>query len=200
MKRITILAAVLLTSATLFAQSLEITPLFGYTFAGKVDNYGRSIDVKDDILYGGILSVEFASLTYAEFSYERNDTRVVTRLDRFDLAVEHYQVGVLRELKEGKVTPFTKVSLGTSRYVQKVGNADAIWLFSAGIGAGAKVFFNERIGLRLFTNLMLPMEYDGLGFSCGIGTGGSGCGGGVTFNVPLVHWDLGAGLIIKLPQ
>ncbi|WP_346855909.1 hypothetical protein [uncultured Draconibacterium sp.] len=177
------------------AQNIELTPIFGYTIAGKVDNYGRYLDVKDDALYGGLLSVQIDELSYFELSYERNDTKGSTRLKEIDLAVEHYQAGALKEFSQGMVVPFAKITLGTSRYVQKSGGDERVWYFSTGIGAGAKVFLSERVGIRLFTNLMMPLEFDGAGFWCGIG---GGCSGGISFNVPVMHWDMGAGLIIRL--
>lgn len=198
MRRFLISMFFLFAGIAVTAQSVELTPIFGYSIAGKVNNYGRYFDVKDDMLYGGLLSVEFDDFMFVELSYERNDTKGNDYLNTIDLAVEHYQVGMLREFAEGKVVPFAKVSFGTSRYVQKSGGDERVWLFSGGIGAGAKLFLSEKVGLRLFTNLMLPLEFDGAGFWCGIGSGGSGCSGGVNFNVPIVHWDLGAGLIIRL--
>lgn len=207
MKRITIFAAILLTSTTLFAQSIEITPLFGYDISGQVKGYYGTFDVKDDISFGGLLSVEVDDMSYVELGYQRTNTQVVTSSygdflenGRADLAVEHYQVGMLREFQEGKVVPFAKVSLGTTRYAQMSKGNKRYWLFSAGVGLGAKVFLTDNIGLRLHTNLMLPMEFSGGGIFCGIGGGGSGCSTAITFNVPLVHWNLGAGLIIKLPN
>ena len=207
MKRITILAAILLTSTMLFAQSIEITPLFGYDISGKVNGYYGTFDVKDDMSFGGLLSVEVDNMSYIELGYQRTNTQVVVssygdflESGRADLAVEHYQVGMLREFQEGKVVPFAKVSLGTTRYAQMSNGNERYWLFSAGVGLGAKVFLNDMVGLRLHTNLMLPMEFSGGGIFCGIGGGGGGCSAGVTFNVPLVHWNLGAGLIIRLPN
>ena len=207
MKRITILAAILLTSTMLFAQTIEITPLYGYTFSGKVDGYYGTFDVKDDMSFGGLLSVEVDNMSYIELGYLRTNTEVVTssygggfESGRADLAVEQYQIGMLREFKEGKVVPFAKASLGTTRYAQMSNGNERYWLFSAGIGLGAKIFFTDNIGLRLHGNLMLPMEFAGGGIFCGIGGGGGGCSTGVTFNVPLVHWDMGVGLIIKLPN
>jgi len=207
MKRITIIAAILLTSTMLFAQSVEFTPLFGYTFSGKSDGYYSSFNVKNDMSYGGILSVEVDHMSYVELSYERTDTRVavtdygdIFEGKSVDLAVEHYQVGVLREFQEGKIVPYAKLSLGTTRYAQMSEGNSRYWLFSAGVGLGAKMFLNDRIGIRLRTSLMLPMEFSGGGLFCGIGSGGGGCSGVVTFHVPLVHFYMGGGLIIKLPN
>lgn len=205
MKRIIFLPLLLLLNTFIFAQSIEITPIYTYTISGDVDGYHAKFDVKDNPSFGGILSVEIDYLSYFEFSYIRNETdlSIQTRGDldiqTAGIGIEHYQVGVLRELKEDKVRPYAKLTLGASRYFEKSGDEN-YWLFSAGVGLGAKMFFNDKFGIRLYTNLMLPMEFDGGGIFCGIGSGGTGCSGGVSFNVPLVHWDLGAGLIIKLPN
>lgn len=205
MKKITILSAILLTSTMLFAQSIEITPLFGYNISGKVDGYYETFDVKNDMSFGGLLSIEIDNMSYVELGYHRTNTKLVTSKfyngsNQTDIAVEHYQVGALREFKEGPIVPFAKLSLGTTRYVQTSKGDERYWLFSIGVGLGAKVFLNDMIGLRLHTNLMLPLEFAGGGLFCGIGSSGGGCSTAVTFNVPLVHWDLGVGLIIKLPN
>lgn len=198
MKRITILAVIVLASITsVFAQGVEITPLYGYSISGKVDNYNRYYNVGDDMSFGGILSVEIEDMSFVELSYLRTNTDVVTNrlLDgTFDLAVEHYQVGFLREFSEGQVVPFAKVMLGTTRYAQTSKGSGRYWLFSTGFGVGAKMFLSDRIGLRLHTNLMLPLQFGGGGFFCGTG----GCSSNIYFNVPLVHWELGGGLIIRL--
>lgn len=206
MKRITILAAILLTSATLFAQSIEVTPLFGYTIAGSVDGYYGNYDVKNDMLYGGLLDVEIDHLMHVELSYRRNDPDLVARryasgeTTTYKMGVEHYQVGVIREFSDEQVKPFAGLALGTTRYFGKGSSNERWWLFSTAVEVGAKVFITENIGIRLQTNLTLPLEFAGGGIFCGIGTGGSGCGTNVYFNVPVVHWDLSAGLIIRLPN
>ncbi len=205
MKRITFLAAILLTSSMLFAQSIEITPLFGYNFSGKVSGYYGTFDVKDDISYGGLLSVEIDDMSYIELGYLRTDTRLDARFREGDskmvnLAVEQYQIGGVREFIEGPVVPFAKFSLGTTRYAQTSDGNERYWLFSLGLGLGAKVFLTDNIGLRLHSNLFLPLEFAGGGIFCGIGGGGGGCSTNIAFNVPIVHFDLGVGLIIKLPN
>lgn len=205
MKKITIIAVLLFTSTILFAQGIEITPLYGYTISGKVDNYDRSFDIKDNATFGGMLSVEIDHMFFAELSYQRTNTEgeyssFINGTKTVDMAIEQYHVGAVREFSEGKVVPFGKFMLGTTRYVQTSDGDRRYWLFSPGIGLGAKMFFTDKIGLRLHSNLFLPLEFAGGGFFCGIGTGGSGCGTDIVFNVPTVHWDLSAGLIIKLPD
>lgn len=197
MRRILTLAVLLLTSGLLYAQSVEITPLYGYTISGKVDSYNRYYNIGDDMSFGGMLSVEIDHLSFVELSYLRTNTDVETSRiinGTFNLGVEQYQVGVLREFSEGQVVPFAKFMLGTSRYVQTSQGSGKTWLFSAGMGLGAKIFFTERVGLRLHTNLTMPMEFAGGGFFCG----GGGCSSNITFNVPIMHWELGGGLIIRL--
>ena len=205
MKKITIIAVLLFTCTILFAQGIEITPLYGYTISGKVNNYDRSFDIKDNATFGGMLSVEIDHMLFAELSYQRTNTKgVYTSLlngsKTVNMGIEQYHAGVVKEFKEGKVVPFGKFMLGTTRYVQTSDGDRRYWLFSPGIGLGAKMFFTDKIGLRLHSNLFLPLEFAGGGFFCGIGTGGSGCGTDIVFNVPTVHWDLSAGLIIKLPD
>lgn len=195
-KRLTFIPLLLLLNTLVFAQSVEFTPLYGYTLNGKVQSYNRYYDVGDDMSFGGILSVEIDHMSYVELSYLRTNTDVLSNKTEgtFGLGVEQYQVGALREFTEGKIVPFAKGMLGTTRYVQTSKGSDRYWLFSVGFGGGAKMFLTDRIGLRLHTNLMLPMQFSGGGFFCGTG----GCGSGISFNVPLVHWELGGGLIIRL--
>ena len=172
MKKITLIAAILFTGTILFAQSVELTPLYGYTISGKVTGYyGTTYDVKDNAMFGGMLSVEIDRGSYVELSYVRTNTDLlITKRDfeqnQVGMGIEHYQVGMLREFKEGKVAPFGKVMLGTTRYVQTTDGDSRYWLFSVGIGGGAKIMFSDRIGLRLHTNLILPMEFAGGGLFC----------------------------------
>lgn len=200
MKKNLTLAILLFTSTMLFAQSVEITPLYGYTISGKVDRYYGTYDIKNDMLFGAILSVEIDLMSYVELSYVRTNTELLAQpavgeWNTFGMGIEHYQAGFLREFNDGKVVPFAKAMLGTSRYVQTTRGSEAYWRFSVGIGGGLKYFFTERLGLRLHTNLMLPMEFAGGGIFCG---NGGGCSGGVGFDVPVVNWELGGGLIIRV--
>ena len=195
----------LFSTATIFvsAQVIEVTPLFGYTVSGKVDAYYGTYDVKDDIMYGGLLGVQITDNSYVELSYRRNDPQLnITSLadgnSIRDIGIEQYMVGYLHEFLDGKIKPFAVGNIGLSRYFGKAKNTDRYWFLAPDFGVGAKMFFSDRIGIRLQTDLIMPLEFSGSGIFCGIGTGGSGCSADIVFNVPIVHWNLTAGLIIRL--
>lgn len=185
------------------AQVIEVTPLFGYTVSGKVDAYYGTYDVQDDIMYGGLLGVQITDNSYVELSYRRNDPQLnINSLadgsSIRDIGIEQYMVGFLREFSDGKIKPFAVGNLGLSRYFGKVKNGNRYWFLAPDLGIGAKMFFTDRIGIRLQTDLIMPLEFSGSGIFCGIGSGGSGCSADIAFNVPIVHWNLTGGLIIRL--
>lgn len=206
MKKTAFLLILLVATTELFAQFIEITPVTGYTFNGKVDNGYGVYDVNNAMLYGARLDVEVADLSYFELSVRRNDPSVdYTTSARipinFNTGTAHYMVGFLREFKAGKVIPFGNISLGTSRYWLKE-NAEIDenyrqWFFSTEFGVGAKYFFNDFLGVRLQASVTTPWDFAGGGMYWGIGTGGGGGSASMTFGIPIAHWDLSAGLIIR---
>jgi len=160
--------------------------------------------MKNDMVYGGLINIEVEDQVHVELSYRRSTPQVINKTasfseaSNFKVGMEHYQIGILKEFSDEDVKPFSQFSLGTSRYWdQGISNKES-WEFSMNIGLGAKIFFNDRIGIRLQTNLIMPMELDGVGIMCGFGSGGSSCGGGVNFHVPILHWELAGGLIFRL--
>lgn len=202
MKRL-LLFFTILFSLQNFAQTIEITPIYGYTFSGESNYYYNfSLDITDDVSYGGILSVEVAPQTYAEFMYQTTDASMRFKIysdpttESYDARFEHFQLGSLREFKTGDLRPFLKASLGATHYRVRNANtfSDDSWEFSGSIGGGVKKFFNDRVGIRLQTNLILPMRWSGGGVYCGP----YGCSGGTSFHVPLVHWEVSGGLIVKM--
>lgn len=192
-----------ISSKFIFAQYTEVTPLFGYTFAGKYDRYNQALDIKNNFLYGVLFDFEIVPQNYVEFSYRRNDTQLAERssgdpvVTLYDMGVEHYQLGYLYEFTDRSVKPYATIAAGATRYFGKGDLKKRYWMFSTSLNLGAKMFISERIGIKVQTSLTMPLEFGGVGFGCGIGPGGSGCGGDLYFNAPLVHWDLCAGLIFR---
>ncbi len=205
MKKLAIILMFFIASSVVKAQSIEITPMIGYSFSGSINSTLGEYDVKDAVSYGVNVDFQIGRGNYLELSYKRTDPDAVyrrylgERID-YDLGVEHYQIGGLREINNGgSFIPYAVASLGASRYYTKnTIQHNEEWLFSGSMGFGAKHFFTDKLGVKFQTNLILPMQFSGLGFFCGGGSGGAGCGGGASFYVPIVQWDLSAGLIYRI--
>ena len=208
MKKIVLIACILFSTTSIFSQYIEITPLTGYTFAGKVDNGYGTYDIKNSLLYGARFDVEFIDNTYFELSIRRNDPSaiytpaVADKNFDFNTGNAHYMIGVLKEFNPKKIKPFGLISLGTSRYwIQEREGVDENyrqWFFATEFGAGAKILFNENIGLRLQVAVTTPWDFAGGGMYWGVGNAGAGASGGMTFGIPVAHWDLSAGLIFRM--
>jgi hypothetical protein len=204
MKIISILAIILFANTILFAQSVEVTPTVGYTFSGNIKGYYGTYDLKNAFLYGAKIDVEFDHLSYFELSFRRNDPTLTYSTNSNGIndsetstGTAHYMVGYLREFKDGPIKPLAVISLGTSRYWEKGDSNERRWFFSTEFGGGVKMFISDYIGLRLQASVTTPWVFSGGGMYWGIG---GGSGGGMTFGIPIAHWDLSGGIIIKLPN
>lgn len=208
MKKLTIIAAFLVSATSLFAQYYEITPLAGYTFSGEADNGYGAYDIENAFLYGARLDVQVTDLSYVELSFRRNDPGItytpaaVNTTYEFKSGTAHYMVGFLHEFGNKKIKPFGLISAGTSRYwIKEESSVDENyrqWFFSTEFGLGAKIFINENLGLRLQAAVTTPWDFAGGGMYWGVGGGGASAGGSMTFGIPVAHWDLSAGVIIRI--
>lgn len=182
---------------------IEITPIVGFNVNGRVESFASTFKISDDISYGAMLTFNMDDYSAVELSYKRSDNTVrefyypTATNYRFDIGIEHYQLGFQRVFRKGDLAPFAGVSLGTSRYFRK-DNKNDIWAFSGSFGGGVKYFFSDRIGIRFHSNLIMPLEFGGGGFFCSVGTGGGGCGTAASFYVPTVHWENSLGLIFRM--
>jgi len=203
MKKLLLAGLLLVFSNSIYSQ-VEITPTFGYSVNGKVETLDGYLNVQGDITYGAILDIELADYTFLELSYNRSTPTVIeegfisgNEKDRFETGIEHYQIGALREFEiaNEQVLPFAKFAIGASRYFSRESafNYDQ-WFFSMSFGGGVKIFFNDNIGLRLQSTLLLPSAWGGDNVYCGWG----GCYSVSSYYIPIVHWDNSLGLIFRI--
>ncbi|MBR8536834.1 hypothetical protein KDU71_14765 [Carboxylicivirga sediminis] len=181
----------------------ELTPISGYSLNGHVNLYRAKFKMDNAAHYGGILSVEVMPGLMGEFSYTRSKT--TARYDDFvagdrtnyDMAIDYFQLGALKALKQGPVVPFGMASLGVTWFnMQTHGVSDHV-SFSAALGGGVKFFFSDRVGIRLQGRLLLPMYFSGGGLFLGIGSGGPSTGVGISTGVLTVQGDFSGGLIVR---
>lgn len=192
------------------AQKFEITPFYGYMFAGKVTGYQGDLNIRNNGIYGFMLDISVHPAMQVELFYSRTDTRadfVEYRGPTYkltDVSVNYFQIGALRHINKTKniiiygigtlgATLFSPSGEGYNETPIQYSYEDW-WLFSLTFGGGAKIFLSKKIGIRLEGRLMMPITWAGGGFM--VGTGGSGfyLGGGSA----ILQASLTAGLIIAL--
>ena len=210
-KPLHLVAAGLLLITTTQAQKAEIGGFYGISFNSQIRTYYGQFKVDNKANYGGQLSIALSSQTFVELMYNRTDTKV-QYFDRFgasqpfDVSIEYFHIGGLQQLDIGSemIAPFGNFTLGPTRFniknqVDLEGDGsnyysgDA-WALSVALAGGAKIFLHERIGIRLQARLGMPMLFNGL--YLGVGTGG--VSSGASFRVPLVQFDLTAGVFIRI--
>jgi len=179
-------------------QAVELTGFYGYMVNTDLKTYYGTYKLADNPNYGGALSVEVAPGMFGEFTYNRSDTKFTyyyqNQNEPMDMSFEYFTLGGLKSMGDGKVQPFGTVALGTARFHLKESYgdfySDAAWSFAGTLGLGAKVYLNDKLGIRLQARMDLPLRFSGLW----IGTGG----GGASFVVPVWQFDFSAGVFLRL--
>jgi len=200
---------------TKVSAQVEITPMAGYSLADKFDTYSGSAKISDNFAWGINVAFNMGYGKQIELSYERQDGDLVGEVYRpafgggYDIVRESIPVAMdyilagftyNREIPGSIAVPFGGIALGTAIATGKEGDykGNDLWLFDVNIKLGVKIFPSEKIGIRLQTQLHMPMQGSGGGISCGAGTGGSGCGVGLGGYTTITQLGFGGGLIFRL--
>lgn len=191
---------VLFTSSLISAQRVEITPYYGYMFAGKITAYQGDFNIRNDANYGIMLDFEVDRKNgiSVELLYDRMDTKadfityptnITTEL--FNMSEEYFQVGGhYNKPIDKKLSTFFGFSLGATRFHPKDEQFGDDWRFSMTLGGGMKYFFSKTIGVRLQARLKMPFYFGGSGFYYN----------GIAYSSgsALLQGDLTAGLIFQI--
>ena len=197
-----ILFLIIFSIGTGFSQRTELYGFSGYMLSGNVYTYTGDGNILSDVNYGGALDYEIADGTMLELLYIRKDTRfdyynyldIIQRWEQYDLSVEYYHIGALKELKDGKVRPYGAFTLGFTRFHVKDANFYDAYRFSIAPGAGLKIYLTDNIGIRLQGRLLLPLEFYGLGLFY---SSSSGMHTTASFSVPVVQGDFTGGIFLS---
>ena len=193
----------MLGTASLPAQTFEITPFGGYMFGGKISVREGDIDILGNVAFGGVLAIPVKYGIDIEFLYLQQPTSMEftsrqtgTAEPLFDVGVRYYQVGGLYEVQEGWSVPFFTFTVGASQYTAAPSELTDEWRFAFTVGGGAKLYLSEHFGVRLQGRLLFPLQWSGGSFFCGA----SDCDGNVSSTTSIVQADLSAGLIIRIGE
>ena len=198
-----------LTPAALMAEKLqiEITPLFGYQLGGATDFDEGRVDIADSITYGIVFSiVDLPGGFSVDLSYTRADSTLdFTATDTptysnasFGMATNYILAGVNKDFLKKRIRLFIGADIGAAWFDSKESTVNDAWLFALDLKGGMKIYLGERLGLRLQSRFLVPMNLSDSGLFIGIGTGGGS--GGLTLGGTAVHYqgDFSLGLIVRL--
>ena len=196
-----------------WSQAIEFSSYGGYMLSGSSNYYEGEIGVDNGPVFGATLGYDMGNGIQVQFLYNRiwSGGNVFiyptfglptgARYD-FDLIIENYHLGAEKTLGGNEmVKPYGAFSLGVGVYkpknVEGNFNLSSETRFSMGLGLGVKVFPTEKIGLKIQAKMFMPMTFGGLGIFC---SSGSGCGGGASFDVPIIHGEFSGGIVIRIDK
>ncbi len=189
-------------SSTGIAQGLKFTGFGGYTIQDKVYGYYGDLIIKDGAHYGGMLSFQKSDQMTIDLTYSYQSTTFDVRDYSSAITVSKSVPGSVSYIMLGashspdftaKVAPYAGAMLGAAIFTPKETYSEE-WKFAVGGKLGVIVHANERIGIMIQTQLMVPVQGVGLGIGCGTG----GCGGGVTTSSSATQLGFTGGVEIKL--
>ena len=191
------------------AQTIEITPSFGYHFGTKL-NYGSNyLKYKDSEQWGITLGFETFDETMVELSYIHQGTTINIRdiilspneRRLADVSGDWIMLGGTKYFPTGKLRPFVGGSLGLAFFSPSNENRDIInksisseTKFAFSFKGGVNIMFSDRVGLNLQGNLMFPVNWGGVYVSGGTG----GVGAGVSLGSTTVIGGFSTGLVFRL--
>ncbi|MBE9516939.1 MAG: hypothetical protein IMY68_00175 [Bacteroidetes bacterium] len=194
-----------ISTQDLYAQAIEINGFYGWQLNGKANLYDGEFIMQSAPNYGGKLAVGLSTTTFVEISYMRSDSEGYFRPynisegpgETIQYSSNYISVGGLQEVDMGKIKPYGTFGMGTVIWAPKDYSATK-WQFQFTLGAGFKIWLSDKIGLRAQGSMMMPLVYNGAGFGCGIGTGGTSCGGAVYTRITPFQGEFSGGLIIRI--
>ncbi|MBL7852354.1 MAG: hypothetical protein JNN04_15730 [Cyclobacteriaceae bacterium] len=161
-----------------WSQGVKFTPFVGYTFPDKVYGYYGNVTIGDGTSFGGVLTYEKSSNLAVDLMYSYQSTSfglsAITpgsgyQPGTFPGSVSYLMLGSRHSPDfNAKVAPYGGVLVGAAIF-----NSDRTsetWKFAVGGKLGVVYHFNEKFGLMLQTQLLVPVQGVGIYF----GTGGAG--------------------------
>jgi hypothetical protein len=192
-----------------YAQTIEISPTYGYQFGTKQKYGANYIKLDDSQMLGISVGFELRPNYMVELSYLNMPTELLIR-DRIaspqesrlsDLNAHWIMLGGMRYFGNEQIKPFVGGQLGVSIFSPDNVNGniapnglEQVTKFSFGLKGGVLVMLSQQIGIKLQGNLLFPMQWGG--FYVGAGSGGISTG--VNTATTVVMGGFSGGLVFRL--
>ncbi len=181
MKKAAVIVSLLLaTMASLpaIAQGVKITPFYGYTVQDKVYGYYGDVTIGDGSHYGATLTYEKSSNLAVDLMYSYQSTSFGVKIltpgtgypsGTYSGSVSYLMLGSRHSMDfNAKVAPYGGLLIGAAIFNSDV--TSETWKFAVGGKLGLVYHVNEKFGIMLQTQLLVPVQGVGVYF----GTGGAG--------------------------
>ncbi len=181
MKKAAVIVSLLLaTMASLpaIAQGVKITPFYGYTVQDKVHGYYGDVTIGDGSHYGATLTYEKSSNMAVDLMYSYQSTSFGVKIltpgtgypsGTYSGSVSYLMLGSRHSMDfNAKVAPYGGLLIGAAIFNSDV--TSETWKFAVGGKLGLVYHVNEKFGIMLQTQLLVPVQGVGVYF----GTGGAG--------------------------
>jgi len=156
---------------TSVAQQIEITPQFGYQVGAKYNFYNGYLKLTDSEQYGVTLNFPINSYGLQADVFWAMQNAAVKIKDYYDfiretelskISVNHFQFGFIQVWQNQDLQPFAGLSGGFTVFSPDDSSYNSSTKFSIGMTGGIKYFFSDSIGVRLQTQLLVPIDWGGV--------------------------------------
>jgi len=142
------------------AQSIEVTPFFGYRGGGEINSdtlnpYG-DVEIDDSASYGLIIGFPISPWALIELEADFQNSDLVQKGGDFlpgskigEIDVNYYHVGFVFQSPGPRIQGFGVFTLGASLIDPNLEGLTSETKFSTSFGGGIKLNFNQNLGLRL---------------------------------------------------
>jgi hypothetical protein len=181
MKKVFVITAMLVGFAgasSTMAQGLKLTPFYGYTVQDKVYGYYGDLTIGDGSHYGATLTYEKSSTLAVDLMYSYQSTSYGVKVltpgtgypsGTYKGSISYLMLGSRHSPDfNAKVAPYGGLLIGAAIFNSDVTSEE--WKFAVGGKLGLVYHINEKFGIMLQTQLLVPVQGVGVYF----GTGGAG--------------------------
>lgn len=194
----------LLISVGIKAQEIRLNAYTAYAFDDNIHSYDLDGTLQGGFIYGGGIEMKLGPFYGAELLYQRLDSKLPYKYNdginyqtgTFNYGLNYIMFGSNRYLPLGRIEPFFGLLLGMAVIDIKDQPINDITKFAWGLRLGSNINLSPRIALRLQAQLTSIVQSAGGGLYFG--------SGGITPTVntysSMYQFNLGGGLVIKLPS
>ena len=178
------------------AANNEIGVLVGLRLGGDVNSVDTNakLEIDESATFGLVYSRVLSPATEFEFTWSRQPTEIRAPAGDFGLDIDYIHAGATYHPGSKKVRPYVAASAGLTHVDPDAAGFDSEVYLSMAVGGGAKVWLNDRVGLRFDGRFYFTFASGDSALFCS----GGGSGGGCSFSFSgggLFQTELNAGVV-----